>query len=215
MNVVQFHVKYLVKGDFMKELLIASSNPGKLSEIQAMLGDLACELRTPGVLGIQMEVAETGHSYAENAALKARAFCGASDMPALADDSGLEVDVLGGLPGLRSARFSPLPNASDADRRRYLLSLLKEKPQPWIARFRCTIALAFPNGEIQLAEGECAGAIIPEERGSNGFGYDPIFLLPELGCTMAELTDEQKNKLSHRARALQAARPLIQTWLGT
>lgn len=197
----------------MKELLIASSNPGKLSEIQAILGELACELRTPGGIGIQIEVEETGESYAENAALKARAFCNASDMTTLADDSGLEVNALGDLPGLRSARFSPLPNASDADRRRYLLSLLKGKPRPWNARFRCTIALAFPNGEIQFAEGECAGEIIPEERGSNGFGYDPIFLLPELGCTMAELSDQQKNKLSHRARALQAGRPLIESWL--
>lgn len=197
----------------MKRLLIASSNPGKLSEIQAILGELECELRTPGGSGIQIEVEETGQSYAENAALKALAFCNASEMATLADDSGLEVDALGGLPGLRSARFSPLPNASDADRRKYLLSLLSGKPRPWKARFRCTIALAFPNGALQFAEGECAGEIIPEERGSNGFGYDPIFLLPELGCTMAELADQQKNKLSHRARALQAARPLLESWL--
>jgi XTP/dITP diphosphohydrolase len=160
-----------------------------------------------------MEVDETGQSYAENAVLKARAFYRASHMATLADDSGLEVDALGGLPGLRSARFSPLPNASDADRRNYLLSFLREKPRPWKAHFHCTIALVFPNGEPQIAEGECNGEIIPEERGNNGFGYDPIFLLPEMGCTMAELTDQQKNQLSHRARALQAARPLIERWL--
>jgi XTP/dITP diphosphohydrolase len=198
----------------MPELLIATSNPGKLSEIQAILGDLPCQLLTPDAIGVQIEVDETGHSYAENAALKARAFCQASNRVTLADDSGLEVEALDGLPGLRSARFSPLPNASDADRRGYLLSLLKGKPRPWKARFRCTIALAYPDGRCQFAEGECTGEIIPEERGSHGFGYDPIFLLPELGCTMAELTDQQKNRLSHRAMALQAVRPLLEAWLG-
>lgn len=199
----------------MSVLLIATANRGKLSEIQAILNDLPCKLIIPGELGIHLRVEESGQSYAENAALKARAFCEASGMVTLADDSGLEVDALGGLPGIKSARYSPLPNASDADRRQHLLAQLRGKPGPWTARFRCTIALAFPGGKIQYADGQCAGEIIAEERGTNGFGYDPIFLLPELGSTMAELTDQHKNQISHRARALRAARPLLDRWLQT
>jgi XTP/dITP diphosphohydrolase len=213
MNVVRIHVKYVVKGVAMPGLLIATSNRGKLSEIRAILDDLPCELISPNDVGIRLAVEETGMSYAENAALKALAFSKASGMTVLADDSGLEVDALDGLPGVISARFSPLPNASDADRRAHLLVQLSGKTRPWSARFRCTIAVAFPDGALQFAEGSCEGEIIPEERGSNGFGYDPIFLIPELGRTMAELTDTQKNQLSHRARALRAARPLIQRWL--
>jgi len=113
------------------------------------------------------------------------------------------------LPGIRSARFSTKPGATDADRRAFLLQRLKPYPPPWQARFRCTVAIATPQGELHLAEGECPGEIIPVERGDNGFGYDPIFLLTELGLTMAELSTEEKNRLSHRARAIQAARPLL------
>ncbi|MEW5867751.1 MAG: RdgB/HAM1 family non-canonical purine NTP pyrophosphatase [Chloroflexota bacterium] len=193
----------------MSKLLLASNNQGKLKEIQALLQDLDIKLLTPAELGISLDVDETGTTYAENAALKGRAFAQASSLLTLSDDSGLEVDALGGLPGLHSARFAPQPGASDADRRAYLLQQLHGKPRPWTACFRCLIALATPAGDVQLAEGICPGEIIPDERGHNGFGYDPLFLIPELGRTMAELDMESKNRLSHRARAVQAARPML------
>lgn len=192
-----------------RKLLIATGNPGKLREIRALLNDLALRLLTPAELGLHIDVAEVGATYAENAALKAAAFARAAGLLTLADDSGLEVEALGGLPGIRSARFAPQPGATDADRRAYLLQRLGGLPRPWRARFHCTVALATPRGEVQFAEGHCPGEIIPEERGQNGFGYDPIFWLPELGRTMAQLSDEEKNRLSHRARAVLAARPLL------
>jgi len=193
----------------MSRLLLASNNPGKLKEIQALLQGLQIELCTPAQLGLALEVEESGGSYAENAALKGRAFARASGLLTLSDDSGLAVDALEGLPGLRSARFASKPRATDADRRAYLLQRLQDKPRPWLARFRCIIALTTPAGEVQFVEGVCPGEIIPEERGHNGFGYDPIFLLPELGRTMAELSMDEKNRLSHRARAVRAASPLL------
>lgn len=196
-------------------LLIATNNPGKRLEIQAILADLPLKLVLPVELGLNLEVEETGHTYQENAVLKAVAFSRASGLPSLADDSGLEVDVLGGEPGVHSARYAPIPNATDADRRHYLLERLRPHPVPdglpgWPARFRCVVALALPAGEIYLAEGTCPGFIITHERGQYGFGYDPIFYLPDYNKTMAELPPEVKNRISHRARALQAARPFLQ-----
>jgi XTP/dITP diphosphohydrolase len=193
----------------MQKLLIASGNPGKLGEMRALLDGLDLELVTPRQLCLELEVHESGETYAENAAKKALAYLAASGLPTLADDSGLEVDVLGGLPGIRSARFSPVSGATDADRRAYLLELLNGLPHPWRAHFHCTISLAFPGREILFAQGDCHGEIIPQERGSNGFGYDPIFLIPEMGRTMAELSMDEKNRLSHRARAIRAAIPLL------
>ncbi len=201
-------------------LLIATNNPGKRREIQAILADLPLKLVLPVELGLNLEVEETGHTYQENAVLKAVAFSRASGLPSLADDSGLEVEVLGGEPGVRSARYAPIPNATDADRRAYLLERLRSYPVPnglpgWPARFRCVVALALPAGEIYLAEGTCPGFIIAHERGQHGFGYDPIFYLPDYNKTMAELPPEVKNRISHRARALQAARPFLQRVLET
>ena len=193
----------------MSELLLASSNQGKLRELRALLDELNIKLYTPKRVGITLEVEERGQTYAENAALKALAFSQASGLLTLADDSGLEVDVLGGLPGIRSARFSPKPDATDIDRRRYLLDRLRGYPRPWLAHFHCTVALANPDGELFFADGDCPGEIIPEERGRGGFGYDPIFWLPELGRTMAELTMEEKNRISHRARAVRASMPAL------
>jgi XTP/dITP diphosphohydrolase len=193
----------------LPKLLLASNNPGKLGEIRALLGDLPLELITPTQLGLQLVVEENGQTYAENAALKAKSFARVTGLLTLADDSGLEVQALGGLPGIHSARFSSKPGATDADRRRYLLECLASQPPPWEAQFRCVIALAMADGQARFAEGICPGQIIPEERGDNGFGYDPIFFLPELGRTMAELTMQEKNRLSHRARAVLAARPIL------
>jgi len=197
------------ESDAMIQLLLATENPGKVREIQALLADLAVELITPASLKLRLKVTEDGQTYAENATCKALAFARASGLIALGDDSGLEVDALGGKPGLLSHRFAPQPDATDADRRDYLLQQLHDKPRPWTACFRAVVAIATPNGDVRLAEGECHGEIIPDERGTSGFGYDPIFLIPSLGRTMAELSMEEKNRLSHRARAIQNARPIL------
>jgi XTP/dITP diphosphohydrolase len=158
---------------------------------------------------LNLNVHEDGTTYAENAAKKALAFAQASGLTCLADDSGLEVEALNGAPGLYSARYSPKPGASDKDRRDYLLHNLTGKARPWKARFMATVAVSRPGAGVDLAEGSCPGEIIPEERGTGGFGYDPIFFMPELGRTMAELPEETKNRLSHRARAVQAAMPIL------
>lgn len=189
----------------MSKLLLATNNPGKLKEIMDLTHDWGVEILTPVQLGLHLEIKETGQTYAENAALKARAFAQAAEMLSMADDSGLEVDALNGKPGLHSARFSPLLDATDADRRAYLLEQLRGHPRPWTARFRCVIAMASPEGKIRFSEGVCPGEVIPDERGDNGFGYDPIFLLSELGLTMAQLSMQMKNQLSHRARAVRSA----------
>jgi XTP/dITP diphosphohydrolase len=194
-------------------LLIASTNQGKLREMEAILAPLlkkaAVRLLLPSAVGLKLEVEEDGKTYAENAAKKALAYAAASGMPALADDSGLEVDALGGQPGLHSARYAPWPGATDADRRRYLLQNLTGIARPWWARFHCTVAVAVPGLDVHLAVGNCSGEVIPEERGLGGFGYDPIFYLPDLGRTMAELPEGKKNQISHRARALHAAMPFL------
>lgn len=194
----------------MATLLIASGNVGKLREIQAILADFPVELALPKQIGLDLDVPEDGVTYAENAARKAIAYSRASGLIVLADDSGLEVDALDGQPGLYSARYAPWPNATDADRRRYLLEKLSGKPRPWPAHFHCTVAIAAPGVEVAYADGKCTGEIIPEERGSGGFGYDPVFFLPEYGKTMAELRPEVKNQISHRARAVRAALPILQ-----
>ena len=191
------------------KLLIASTNPGKLIEIFDILNDLDVELLTPSQMGISLQVEEVGETYAENAALKGRAFAEQSGLLTLADDSGLEVEALSGAPGLHSARYVNRVGATDADRRKALLQALDGLPRPWIAHFRCVVALATPKGMLRLTEGVCPGEIIPQERGQGGFGYDPIFYLPEPGCTMAELPMAEKNRLSHRARAVLAAKPII------
>ncbi len=193
----------------MKNLLLATNNIGKLREIQAILGGQEIRLLTPKEVGLQLEVIEDGETYIANASRKALAFARASNLLSLSDDSGLEVEALDGAPGLHSARFSPKPGATDADRRALLLQRLQDHPRPWRARFHCTVALATPAGWVDTVEGNCPGEIIPEERGQNGFGYDPIFLVVERGLTMAELGLEEKNQISHRARAVRAAIPLI------
>ena len=193
----------------MTKLMVATQNLGKIREIQAILKDVDVELVTPADLGLRLNIPENGETYAENAAIKARAFAQASGLLSLADDSGLEVDALNGAPGLYSARYSAKPNASDADRRAYLLSQLAGKPRPWTAHFHATVAIITPGGELHYAHGTCSGEIIPIERGTDGFGYDPIFLLPELGRTMAELGMDEKNRLSHRAKALEKAKALL------
>ena len=221
----------------MAKILIASNNPGKLVEFEALLQPVKglgqIKLILPRQIGLVLDVLEDGQTYAENAARKAWAYYRAvsnldGEKPViLADDSGLEVDCLGGAPGLYSARYSdlaapapsPVPSgapqavANDADRRAYLLRNLAGQPRPWQAHFHCTVALISPAGQLVYTHADCPGEIIPTERGSGGFGYDPIFLLPALGQTMAELSMEQKNQLSHRALAVKAAIPTLRQWL--
>ena len=185
-------------------LLIATGNPGKIREINAILSTLDLQLKSANEVSLVVQVEETGESYLENARIKASAYLSASGLPSLADDSGLEVDCLNGAPGIYSARFSPKADATDHDRQAFLLKTLTGNPQPWTAHFHCTAVLALPDGNTISTTGCCRGIIIPEERGDGGFGYDPIFFLPEYGVTMAELPAHLKNQISHRARALQA-----------
>ncbi len=199
----------------MNKLLIATNNKGKLVEFQDLLKDTGLELITPADINLSLDVNEDGRTYSENAVKKALTFATASGLICLADDSGLEVDVLDGAPGLYSARYSPKPGAKDADRRQFLLQNLREKPRPWKAHFHATIAIGRPSGEADLAEGACNGEVIPEERGTGGFGYDPIFLLSDVGKTMAELDLDQKNRLSHRAHAVMNAMPILKKIFGT
>lgn len=190
----------------MQVLLLASGNPGKLAELRALLEDLEVVLSDPQAMGLVLHIEETGQTYRENALLKAAGYAQSAGCWVLADDSGLEVEALDGAPGLHSNRMMG-PGHSDADRRKHLLRLLQHHPQPWKARFRCAAAVVTPGGQKISAEGICPGQIIPIERGQNGFGYDPIFLVDGFQRTMAELTMEEKNRVSHRSRAIQALLP--------
>jgi XTP/dITP diphosphohydrolase len=199
----------------MIKLLVATNNPGKVREYQALLKGLPLTLTYPAQEGIDIEVEETGSTFAQNAHLKATAYARTSGLLTLADDSGLEVDALGGEPGTRSARFAG-QGASDEDRYRLLLSKLEGVPwQQRTARFRCVIAVARPQGEVHTAQGTCEGVIAFEPKGEHGFGYDPVFYVPEHGQMMAELEPEVKNRISHRARAAEGARRILQELLGS
>ena len=192
-----------------QKLLIATTNIGKRIEIFDLLKSLPLELLTPDDIFLDMDVEENGTTYLANARLKAQAFSRASQLPTLADDTGLEVEALHKQPGLRSRRFTGDANATDQERRQYLLSKLAGKPRPWNARFVCAVVLALPNRRRYSCEDACEGEIIPTERGEEGFGYDPIFLFPQEGKTMAELTLDEKNRISHRARAIQGILPIL------
>jgi XTP/dITP diphosphohydrolase len=194
----------------MPKLLLATSNLGKTREYRILLDGLGYEVTTLAEQGIAEAITESGNSYEQNARLKAIAYAKLSQLIALADDSGLEVDALDGQPGISSARFAGKA-ASDADKVRLLLAKLSGVScERRTARFKCVIAVATPEGQCQICAGECGGIIALEPRGEDGFGYDPIFLLPELGKTMAELPLAMKNQISHRARASQRARQILQ-----
>jgi len=186
-------------------LLLATNNRGKARELKELLRELSFELVLPGELGITTGVEETGGSLEENARLKATVLARESRLLALADDSGLEVDALGGEPGPLSARYAG-EGASDKDRVDYLLAKLKGVPrEKRTARFRCVIAIATPEGKVALCSGECQGLITFGPRGEKGFGYDPVFYFPGLDKTMAELPLDIKNKVSHRGEAAREA----------
>ena len=178
-----------------KRLVIASGNAGKLREYRELLAETGLEL-----VAYDHEVDEVGKTYAENARLKAEAASAASGLPALGDDSGLEVDALDGFPGIRSARLGPTQKERTAE----LLRRLEGHPRPWTARFVCTVALVAPGREPQMFEGECRGEVVPEWRGEAGFGYDPIFLVPGTGKTFGEMPPGEKRRYSHRANAVRA-----------
>jgi XTP/dITP diphosphohydrolase len=191
------------------KLLLATNNWDKIREYKSLLSNRSYELVTLAEVGITNKVEETGESLEENARLKATAMAAESNLVALADDSGLEVAALGGKPGVISARYAG-EDASDEERISFLLSQLKDVPwEKRSARFRCVIAVATPAGKIKFSSGECNGVIAFEPRGKEGFGYDPIFYLPELKETMAELPFEVKNRVSHRGQAVRKAYPII------
>lgn len=193
----------------MTSLLVATNNPGKQREYEQLLAPLKLVLCTPQDLRLSVTARETGSTYAENARIKALHYLQASGLLTLADDSGLEVDALGGKPGLHSARYAG-PGAGDADRYRLLLQELDGVPwEERTARFRCVLMLAVPGGKIHSTEGTCDGLIAIEPQGEHGFGYDPIFRLPQYEKTMAQLPPEVKNRISHRARAVQEMLPIL------
>ncbi len=189
------------------KLLAATTNQGKIREISEILSGLGISVVTPQELNLTLDVKEDGTTFAENAAIKARAWSRAAGMPAVADDSGLCVDALEGRPGVLSARFSG-PDATDAKNIALLLKHMEDKPNR-SARFVCAAALAWETGEVILAEGVYEGVIIREPRGSGGFGYDPVFLDPELNRTLAEMSPEEKNARSHRRKALDELKDLL------
>jgi XTP/dITP diphosphohydrolase len=200
----------------VRRLLVATRNRGKVNELRRLLAGLPVELVLPDEAGAaDLVVEETGDTFAANAELKALAYARATGRLALADDSGLEVDALGGRPGVRSARFAG-EAANDAANNSRLVAELRAlgAPEPLRARFRCALVLATPEGQTRLVEGTCEGTITLEPRGSQGFGYDPHFVVGDGPRTMAELSHEEKNVVSHRGRAYAALRPALHELLG-
>lgn len=190
------------------KLVLASKNQHKLVEMQTILGQLGLEVVLESQVGVDVDVEETGTTFLENAALKAKAVMEASGMAAIADDSGLVVDALDGAPGVYSARYGGL--GSDPERTALLLKNMEGVPaENRTARFVSAIVCALPDGRTVSAQGTCEGTILFETRGSNGFGYDPVFYVPQLGKTFAEASSEEKNALSHRGRAL---REFLKAW---
>lgn len=197
-----------------QRLLIATRNRGKVAEFAAILDDLSVAWTTLTDAGITLEVAETGETIPENAVLKATAYGRESGLLTLADDSGLEVDALQGKPGVHTARFGG-PGLSAEARYRLLLDQLANVPWPErTARFRCSVAVAAPDGRLLgTADGVCEGVIALRPAGDGGFGYDPVFFLPEYGRTMAQLPASEKHKISHRGRAAAKIAPLLRELL--
>jgi XTP/dITP diphosphohydrolase len=198
---------------YLLSIVIATTNEGKLNELRALLGDLPVQLLSvTDVLGDKPAISEDGVTFDQNASVKARTISRATSLYALADDSGLEVDALGGRPGVRSARFAH-ERATDAENNAALLRELEEVGDEGRgAKFRCVLALASPwaPDHVETVEGSCEGFIARAPRGSGGFGYDPLFIVPELGGrVMAELSEDEKNSVSHRARAVRALRPVL------
>lgn len=193
------------------KFILATHNPGKLKEMGAILARFGVEVVSPKDLGITVDVEEAGTTFAENAMLKAKAICEAAGLPAIADDSGLCVDALNGGPGVYSARYG---GEGLDDKGRYMLLLNNMRGQPTrAAHFTCAIACAFPNGDELRAEGRCDGTIAFAPMGEGGFGYDPVFFVPELKKTFGQLTGAEKSAISHRGKALAAFAEKLETYL--
>ena len=191
--------------------VLATHNPGKLKEMGAILARFGVEVVSPKDLGLTVDVEETGTTFAENAMLKAKAICAAAQLPAIADDSGLCVDALNGGPGVYSARYG---GEGLDDRGRYMLLLNNMRGQTTrAAHFTCSIACAFPNGDTLTAEGQVQGTIAFAPMGEGGFGYDPVFFVPEKAKTFGQLTAEEKSAISHRGRALESFVGKLETYL--
>lgn len=202
--------------DGVRKFILATRNRGKLKEIKEMLADLPFEVLSMEDAGISENIEENGNTFEENALIKARKVCGISGEIAMADDSGLEVDFLGGKPGIFSSRFAG-EGASDEERNDKLLRLLEGVPfEKRTARFVCAVAVVFPEGKHFTAKGCCGGFISLSARGENGFGYDPVFYLPEHNMTMAQLNSGEKNRISHRGKALRLMVEELkrQQWVG-
>lgn len=191
----------------MNGLVLATGNPGKRREMEALLAPLGLRIMLPSELGFAFDPEETGDTFLENARIKARAALALTGLPSLADDSGLEVDALGGAPGVHTARYGG-PGLTQEERNARLLREM-EPEENRAARFVCALYCVFPGGRALTARGVCDGVILRAPRGTGGFGYDPIFYLPDRGLGMAELSDEEKNAVSHRGRA---AAELIRRW---
>ena len=193
------------------KFVLATHNPGKLKEMGDILARFGVEVVSPKDLGITVDVEETGATFAENAMLKAKAICAAAKLPAIADDSGLCVDALNGGPGVYSARYG---GEGLDDKGRYMLLLNSMRGQPTrAAHFACAIACVFPNGDELTAEGRCDGTIAFAPMGEGGFGYDPVFFVPERAKTFGQLTAEEKSAISHRGRALAVFVEKLETYL--
>lgn len=198
----------------MKRILFATGNEGKMKEIRKILADLPVQVISMKEAGIQANIVEDGKTFAENAVIKAKAIMQMSGEIVLADDSGLEIDYLNKEPGIYSARYMG-EDTSYRIKNANLIDRLEGVPdEKRTARFVCAIAAAFPDGTVEITEGVIEGRIGYEEKGQNGFGYDPIFYLPEYGCTTAELSEEQKNEISHRGRALTSMKAILKNKLG-
>lgn len=193
------------------KFVLASQNKGKLKEMQAVLGELGVEVVLQSQLGVRVDVEETGETFAENALLKAEAVCRVSGLPAIADDSGLCVDALSGAPGVYTARYGG-EGLDDEGRYRLLLRNMQGL-SPRTCHFRSAIACAFPDGAVLRAEGQCDGTVAYAPMGTDGFGYDPIFFLPPLKKTFAQLSAEEKNAISHRGKALRAFAKALEAYL--
>ena len=194
------------------KFVLATHNPGKIREMSNILSGLGIQVVSPAELGITVDVEETGTTFAENAMLKAKAICAASGLPAIADDSGLCVDALGGAPGVYSARYG---GAGLDDRGRYMRLRESMRGQTTrAAHFACAIACAFPNGDELTAQGRCDGTVAFAPMGEGGFGYDPIFFVPEKAKTFGQLTAQEKDEISHRGRALKEFAEKLATYLG-
>ena len=195
----------------MTKLVLASKNPKKLVEMNDILSHLGVEVCSEAEAGVDVEVEETGTTFEENSLLKARAVMEASGLPAIADDSGLCVDALGGAPGVYSARYGG-EGLDDVGRYRLLLENMKGQ-MPRTAKFVSVITCCFPNGDVLSARGECPGTIAFAPMGEGGFGYDPVFFLPPLKKTFAQLSSEEKNAVSHRGKALELFKVRLEEYL--